>query len=272
MDDPKKLVYEKKKYLSDWLRNAKTIADAVPKVQQQLDAATWESSALSDAPKEIIAPWSEDLCSSLRKDLNIIQRALQPIPEIDPKIVNASIGCLAGTTSEIYMSLNMARQSDVVPIREWGIHHSEEYLFLQFRFKREGEVLEILNKFCPSLGKEFELASNDFRKFLAGTGNRTSAGIAMRNVLERFKGELFDHARKHLREQKLGWNEIADRLMDQGTSRDRFKRQGERWNSLQQRLSKLAKGRIGMDKEEVKSIFVELVDHLYITLTLAQLT
>ncbi len=272
MSDPRKLASEKKTYIGNWLSQAKAIADAVPKVQQQLELASWETSALSAAPDEIITPLSGNLNSSLCQDLEIVKRALPQIPEIDLRFLSASTGSTAATAAYIYTITDQARWSVVVPISEWGSRHSNEYLALQDRLEREGEVLNLLSKLKPSLGNEFKQASNDVKKCLANNISQTSAGIAMRNVLEHFKGELFELARKHPREQKLNWTEIADQLVDHGTPRDRFKIQEERWNYLQQRLSRLAKGHITIDKLDLKSIFAELIDHIYIILSLVQTT
>lgn len=272
MSDPRKLANEKKRHISNWLSQAKTIADAVPKVQQQLELASWETSALSDAPDEIITHLSGNLNSSLCQDLEIMKQALPQMPEIDLKILNASTGSMSVTAADVYKITDHARWSVVVLISEWGNRYSNEYLALQDRLEREGEVLNLLTKMKPSLGHEFKQASNDVKKCLANNISQISSGIAMRNVLEHFKGELFELARKHLREQKLNWSEIADRLVVSGTLRDRFKIQEERWNHLQQRLSRLAKGHITIDNLELKSIFAELIDHIYISLSLIQTT
>lgn len=272
MSDPRKLANEKKAYISNWLSQAKTIADAVPKVQQQLQLASWEASALSDAPDEIITSLSGNLNSSLCQDLEIMKRGLPQMPGIDLKFLNASTGSMAVTAADVYAITDQARWSVVVPISEWGNRYSNEYLALQDRLKREGEVLNLLSKLKTSLGHEFKQASNDVKKCLANNISQISAGIAMRNVLEHFKGELFELARKHPREQKLNWSKIADRLVVSGTLRDRFKIQEKRWNQLQQRLSKLAKCHITIDNLELKSIFAEFIDHIYISLSLVQTT
>jgi hypothetical protein len=272
MDDPGKLADEKRTYLNDWLNNAKTIADAVPIVQRQLDVSRWESSALLDAPREIVAPSSADLCRSLRQDLGIIKHALPPMPKMDLNILKYSSGSTAATALAVFSMADQARQNHQASIREWGSRHREKYLALQERPKREGEVLTLLSKLKPTLGREFEQASNDLRKCLSSTANMTGAGIAIRNVLEHFKGELINLARNHRKEQKLTWEEVADRLVEDGVPRERFKKQGELWNSLQQRLSRLAKGQIHMERVELEGIFVELVDHLYVTLSLAHVS
>jgi hypothetical protein len=194
------------------------------------------------------------------------------MPGIDLKFLNASTGSMAVTAADVYAITDQARWSVVVPISEWGNRYSNEYLALQDRLKREGEVLNLLSKLKPSLGHEFKQASNDVKKCLANNISQISAGIAMRNVLEHFKGELFELARKHPREQKLNWSKIADRLVVSGTLRDRFKIQEKRWNQLQQRLSKLAKCHITIDNLELKSIFAEFIDHIYISLSLVQTT
>jgi len=268
MDDPRKLSDEKITYLSAWLNDAKTITDAVPIVQKQLDSAKWESSALSDAPGDVLRSASTGLCSSLRQDIGIIKRALPIQPKIHLKILNASSASTAATTMGVYILADKARQSKIAPIQEWGNRHTNEYFSLQDQLKREEDVLKLLDKLRPGLGTEFQQAANDIRMFLSGMGNQTSTGISMRNILEHYKGEIIELARKHPKEQKLQWDLIADRLVKNDIERNRFKQQEGVWNSLQQRLSKLAKGHLSIDIFEMKSTFAELIDHIYITLTL----
>ncbi len=270
MSDPRTLSVEKKRYIKAWINQAKTIADAVPKVQQQLELASWEASALSDAPDDVITPLSENLNSSLCQDLEVVRQALPPLPDVDTKFLTASSGSTAATSAYIYTITEQAQWSIVEPIREWGSRHSNNYLSLQDRLEREKEVLYLLKDLNNSLGEKFKQASNDVNKCIAGNISQANAGIAMRNVLEHFKGELFELARAYQREQKLKWLEIANRLVDIGTARDRFIAQEDKWKNLQQRLSKLAKGHITIEPLELKSIFVELIDHIYIVLSLVK--
>ena len=196
MDNLRRLADKKKKYLQNWLRKAKKVGDAIPIVKKQLDVSKWESSALSDAPEEIVDSKSADLSSSLRQDLEIIQDALPLIPEMDLAVMNNSTGTTTATALDVYTITDQARQSEVESVSEWGRRHSEEYLNLQKQLEREGEVLKLLNRLNTTLGTRFEQASDEVKKCLLGTGNQTSAGIAMRNVLEQIKGEMFELGKK----------------------------------------------------------------------------
>ena len=273
MNDPKSLANEKKSYLTDWLSNAKQINDAVPTVQKYLDLAKWEASTLSCAPNEILSQVSKELTVYFTEDLQVIKRVLGDIPQISISSISLSMAGTTNTASKIYAITDQSRCADELPIKEWGDRHSQEYEGLHTKLARESEVRDLLIKLKPSLGAEFDDAADAYRKAISGSGKQTEAGIAMRNVLEHYKGELMDKAKRYPKEQKVNWPDMAQRLVgDDMALRIRFLQQEEIWNELQQFLSRLAKGFYQYDIGQLKSTFIKLLDHIYIVLSLARLS
>jgi hypothetical protein len=256
-------------YLDDWLNQAKSVQKAVPKVQQQLELAKWEEETLSGVPNQAANIIPSDVTSSLAEDLEIVHKALPKIPQINLVALDVSVATTSTTSVRIYQVTDHARRSDDPQICGWGTKHSEQYEALQNQLGREQEVRSLLHKLKPSLAIEFDGALSEYRAVLAGTGSQTNAGIALRNVIEHYKGEVMNLARRHNKEQNITWEQMSDRLVDNvGVARHRFQEQEKKWNDLQGRLSKLAKGRIQLDQSELRSVFTEFIDHLYIVLSL----
>jgi hypothetical protein len=134
---------------------------------------------------------------------------------------------------------------------------------------RENVIRELVGKLKPGLVGEFDNAAAAYRASLAGTNSQTNAGIALRNVIEHYKGEIMNMARRHPKDQKVSWPQMAECFVGNvGVARQRFTQQETVWCDLQQRLSGLAKGRILLNQSELRTLYTEFIDHLYIVLSL----
>jgi hypothetical protein len=269
MCDPSTLACQKRVYLADWLNQAKSVQDAVPKVQQQLDLARWEEQTLSDAPNLTSNVIIGDVTSFLQEDLATVQQALPKIPRIDHVMLDISVATTSTTSTTIYHCTDHARHSDDPKVRDWGSRYSKQYENLQDQIGREQQVRSLLYRLSPKLTQEFDDAIYQYRGALAGTSTQPSTGIALRNVIEHCKGEVMNLAHQQRKDEKMTWKLMAERLVDNvGVARDRFQQQEEKWRTLQVRLSKLAKGHIQIDQTEIRSVFTEFLDHLYAVLSL----
>jgi hypothetical protein len=267
--DPSKLANAKRVYLADWLRQSKSVQQAIPKVQQELELAKWEEEALSDIPNHVANIVPSDVTSSLAEDLDTLHQALPEIPKINVGTFDVSVATTSTTSTIIYQVTDDARHSDDPQVNSWGVRHSEKYETLQNQLGREGQVRNLLHNLNPNLALDFDDAVSEYRMVLTGTSIKANAGIALRNVIEHCKGEIMNLARQDKKEQKITWEQMSDRLVDDvGVARQRFQQQGKKWSDLQQRLSKLAKGHIQFDHSDLKSVFTEFLDHLYIVLSL----
>jgi len=270
MDNAKKLAHDKRMYLEDWLEDAKSIQIIVPKVQRQLELAVWDEKALSDIPRGLESTVSKDVRPMLEQDLQTLHEALPKPARVDLDKLYISDVTTSTTSTTIYHFASDARQNGDSQIQMWGSQHCEQYETLQSELGREKEVRSLLHNLRTNLGLEFDEAASAYSMARAGTGTQRNAGIAMRNVLEHYKGELMARA-CHVNEQKVTWQQMADRLVrDQGTPRGRFMEQESTWGRLHRRLTGLAKNREQLDHAAVASIFTEFLDHLYIVLSLAK--
>jgi hypothetical protein len=268
--DPAKLANAKRVYLGDWLKQAKSVEEVVPKVQQQWELAKWEEDTLCHVPNQVPNILPGDVTSSLAEDLETVHEALPQIPQINVATLCVSAATTSTTSAIIYQATEDARHSGDAHVHSWGATYSEQYEILQNQLGRQQEVRSLLHNLNPKLGLEFDDAVSGYRAVLAGTSSQPKAGIALRNVMEHYKGELMNLARQRPKEQKITWEDMSHRLVDNvGVARKRFQQQEKGWGDLQQRLSKVAKGHIQLDESELKRVFTEVLDHLYIVLSLS---
>ncbi len=270
MDDAKELAQQKRVYLQDWLNDAKSIQAAVPNVQKQLDLAIWDEQTLSDAPHEVENVISASVAPLLEQDLDTIHKALPELPRVELRQVYVSDATTSTSSTIIYHFASDARSSHDLQMEMWGDRHCKRYEALQSELGRENEVRNLLYGLKDTLGREFDDAVSACRMARVDIGTQPSAGIAMRNVLEGYKGELMARA-CHPNEQKVTWEQMADRLVgDQGVARQRFREQKCVWSTLHDGLTDLAKNRFQLAPGALTTIFTQFVDHLYITLSLAK--
>lgn len=269
MCDPAKLANAKRVYLGDWLKQAKSVQEAVPKVQQQWELAKWEEGTLSHVPNQPANIVPGDVTSSLAEDLETVRRTLPEITQTKLVTLDVSVATTSTTSARIYQVTDHARHSHDPHIRGWETKHSEQYESLQSQLGREQQVRSLLHDLKPNLALEFDNALSEYRALLVGISSHAKAGIALRNVIDHCKGEIMNLARQHPKEQKIGWEQMSERLVDNvGVVRQRFQQEGKKWSYLKQRLSKLAKGQKQLDDFELKGLFAEFLDHLYIVLSL----
>lgn len=264
-NDPRVLANQKKVYLQGWLDNAKSIQTVVPKVRQVLELSAWQASALADAPQEV----PEQVTTFLKEDLQMLRRELPELPKVAPTAVYLSDATTSTTSDVIYLAACDAQSNQDFKVRNWGTQQCQAYETLQGHLGRVKDVRALLSRLESSLATEFDEAVSAYERLLAGTDTQPGAAIAMRNVLEHYKGELMNLARQHPREQKPSWQEMAERLVaPDRIARDRFALQEVKWQDLQQRLSRTAKGHVFLIYADLKRTFAEFIDHLYIVLCL----
>jgi len=196
MCDPTKLAHEKKQYLKEWLEKAKSVQTAIPTVQQQLELASWEEEALSNASNQgVTIPGA--VTSFLQQDLEIMRQTLPQIPEINHFNLDVSSATMSTTSNVLYQVTTKSRNNINFQSHQWGISYSEKYEIIQSQLGREQQVRTLLFNLKENLASEFEEAVSVYRGALATTASQTNVGIAMRNVMEHYKGEMMNLAREH---------------------------------------------------------------------------
>ncbi|MBX3002722.1 MAG: hypothetical protein KF828_02125 [Anaerolineales bacterium] len=145
-----------------------------------------------------------------------------------------------------------------------------EYRELQAKQSRYEQVRELLGKFKTDRVKELDTAYQAYKSAIADVGERVAAGISIRNLHEHFKGDLYEKARIQRREN-MTWERMAIRLARGGegsAEHTELLNQNHNWESLQTRLTEVAKGQKSGIVADLDDIWTKFLDYMFIVLGL----
>ena len=259
------------KIMKDWLDNLETAKLAAPIIKQAYEQKLWEAESIdtmTDAAAEIP---HDDLTEKYSMEQEFWKNNLPPMPYYDDSSLPTGLAMTLASASATYQFVS--RTSDLGdPTTElWAQQRIQLYMYMQKKQQRISYVSNILKKLNPDLGAEFDKAVETHELASSGWVERSSAGIALRNVLEHFKGELFERAIDRPREQKIKWSDMAMRLAkggSAGSERQALEDTEKTWEALHRRLTDVAKNQKTGAATNLDFIFVEWVDHLNTVLLL----
>ena len=267
-DELTEMAREKRKHLESWLTDYKQASQAAPLVQQAWELAKWEEDALNDTPKGM--SFDPTTVEQLRNEVSSWQSVLRPMPAYDHSeiaLVNSSAS--SGGTA-IYTQISYAGQQVQDPIVEdWSTRHTEQYETMQSRHNRRAQVRRLLGCLNPDRVEEFERAWEALEGVRGQWLSQEKAGIAMRNLLEHSKGDLWQIA-KRPHEQKFKWPIMVQRLSKtgKGTLAYRTLLSHERTHrQLHQELTQVAKNLRSVSRRDVTALMTRLQDHLFVVLS-----
>jgi len=259
-------VEQKQEKLSTWLDNLKSAEEIAPIVNQQLEITQWEMGVISNAPLICHEVPYNHIKAAEDRDLESIDRYLPKIPQFSAQTV---VGMTPSTGADIYSYLGDPKHLLHDDTKQWARKYRTQYQEIQTTQRRRDQVRQLLEALKPGLATEFDTAIRSYEGFIGGYKGAIDAGIALRNVLEHYKGELFKRAQKSW-EQNIRWNEMAVRLTVDSSAKDAVLDQKTKWDQLKQELSEIAKARQNISQEELKGIFTRLVDHIMVVLDLTK--
>lgn len=265
-EELRRKVEQKWEKLSTWLDNLKSAEEIAPIVNQQLEITQWEREVISNAPRSCHEVPYDHIKAAYDRDLESIDRHLSKIPQFSAQ---AMVGTTLSTGADVYSYLEYTKHLPHDDTKQWAQKYIPQYQEIQITQQRCGQVRQLLEALKPELATEFDTAIQNYKGFMGGYKKAIDAGIALRNVLGHYKGELWERVRKPC-EQKVRWHKMAARLTVDSSARDTVLDQETKWNQLQQELSKIAKAESNISQEELKGIFTRLVDHIMVVLNLTE--
>ena len=257
-------------HLYDWLNAVNQAKDNVPYVQNMVDQANVDLQAFMQMPEdgeEFISPLT--LKEYLKGNETI--KANLPVPTMLDSDSIRLTGVISTTGSTgAYEAIITAGKVDDPELNQWSHkfrHPFYEIIQNQSRLEIVTEKLEVLN---PERVVELNDSINAFLAFKSDIGERVRAATCMRNLIEHYRGDLFARARKWPREN-IKWNKMALRLANNNTSGvaiDTLLNQEREWKNLHDQLSKIVHKQKPGEFIDLESLWVKLVDHLFIVLGL----
>jgi hypothetical protein len=251
-------------HLEQWLQRQKQSAEIVPAVQRAFEDACWQHRALTqlgDAiPEEKKRVLEEQLDLSKRQ----LKRSLPLPPAYAPTAINSMTTGVTSSTSTVYGVFLVA--ADKPKYKERARYLMQEYAELQGQHERAAAVSELLSRQFPGLSTQFRLAKDACMVAKSQPDQVPGAASEVRNLLDRFEGELFDKARQ-VPKENMTWEKMAERLATPAglpTETQILLDEKHRRARIYARLSKIAKRRDESGSEEIFSLWVLTLDHLYL--------
>jgi len=261
MDDYAKLIRD---YLNTFLERHKEEARLVPYVQRALNEADWQLRAAAylkeAAPDEIKQRVGRDLELSYRQLCNSL-----PLPPQYGSLVFSSVATgITSSSSAVYEAVRGTlafRQHETAATK-----HLADYNEIQRLNERAATVRTMLARRFPTSAAQFETAANACLAAQADPTQSATAANETRNLLDRFKGELFQAASRH-RGENMTWEHMAERLIPgamPSTTRPIVLFQEQTRVRLYASLSQVLKRRGAPEPANIQYLWSETVDHLYV--------
>jgi len=267
----RKIAKSNRNSLADWLKKASDVRQIEPFVQQAYDVLSWQCESLDKIPDNALDIKPETV-ESLHYSGEIILKSLPEIitsTEIDLNFEYVSTPTLSGSSmtfeylNDIYPMISPEDQKTILP-------QIDLYKSLQEKHKRYENLTKKLGELKPAIKKELEIAFEELQYYKNGTSKMLSPATAIRNLVQHFKGELFAKARKTDKETP-NWNIMAERLVLKQPPSPEFSlliNEKITHSSLYDKLSKILKGNMVATPDMLENLFIEVIDHIQIILSL----
>jgi len=259
-DAPRKI----RDHLGAWLDSQREAAKLVPDVQRAFEDAEWQYEAVTylglAAPEKV----GEILDPSLELSYQQLRKSLPLPPEYGAQIFSAVVTGVTSSTSSVYAAIHTTL--DLPQYRPAAEKHLAAYQSLQHRHEREARVREMLAERFPTSAAQYGVAEAAYMVCRSQKSQCAAAASELRNLLDRFKGELFEQACRHLSEN-MTWVRMVERLVPPSkptTQRDILSQQESQRGQLYGRLTDYAKRRLEPGSDELGHLWAESLDHLYI--------
>lgn len=271
-DELGKIAREKRQHLENWLACHKEASPAAPTVERAWELAKWEENALINAPAEVC--FDPVIERQMSNELTLWQSALPQMPQYNHDQIRQVYTSSFTSGSAMYTQISKTSQQLQDPeIEQWSTQYTERYETIQHRHNRREEVLKLLGSLNPERVEEFEKACEACESVQGGWLSQEDAGIAMRNVLEHVKGDLWQVA-KRPHEQKFKWPIMVDRLSKTGPGTHMYQTlldEETKHRQLHTELTHVAKNMKSVSGRDVVVLMTRLQDHLFIVLSSIEL-
>lgn len=256
-------------HLVDWINGLKDANKIVPEVQQQIELVQWQLEVLKNTPDEAEEiPFTPP---SAEKSYLHTKSVLPLIPKYEVgNIINSTSGTVSSST-DYYNYVSQVGDLGTPKAFEFSGRFTVLYQNIQQTQDRQSLVKQMIEKLeNPSTVERYDRAVNAYSMYKSEIGERTSAAMEIRTLLDGVQGTLFEKAKKQPKEN-MTWGKMGSRLAGIVPDSENYKNfiyQYEIRSKLISRLSDIGKDREGGAATNLEFVWTQVLDHLYITLSL----
>lgn len=274
-DDIRKLAEENAQMRAGWLKTAKEIVVNIPVVEKAMQWDMRCAEAFRVAPTGYNLPNVERLQNQLVIENTYLKSSQPNLPQ--------AVTTYAGTGSAIAYSVGTEAaslfsgyaQNGTTEIKAWATKQLNELVQPLQEDAFIAVISSKLDRLYQGLTKEFQDAMHTTRTVMAGAAIHSSAGIAMRNVLENLKGNMLYVARQRSGNQNLAkWEEASKAIAKNGpTSFEAYQLVAKEadWKQLQFDTTGLAKNNSTMTVADLEAAYFRWLGLLHSVLSFIEL-
>jgi len=254
---------------------AERAANAYPLLQQTQEMADYFYKTIFSMPESTPDSSKFTIVDSLTSNIAFYDNNRDRIDRFDPDILASGLASHTSSSVHTYQSLTGLATAADATVKEWATPLVAEYKTIQRQQDRIASIATTFRQISIDLESILRSAIETHEKALGGLVGKASAGIALRNVLEKFYGEIHSIALNKVRLKKsaqhLKWPEVAAEIAKGGYGSYEYQllisEEGAN-RSLKDQLSTVAKNRSIFSNEDMEDMLVELMDHFYTVLNL----
>lgn len=256
-------------HLLQWMEGLKEANKAATEAQQQIELVQWQIEVLKNAPDE-----AEEIAfnpPSAEQNYLYTKSVFPLFPKYDlGNMVNSTSGTVS-SSSDYYNYVVRIGDLQTPSAFVYSQKYAEVYENIQQTQDRQIHVKQMIEKLKnPNTLERYDRAENLFSMYKSGIGERTAAAIEIRTLLDGIQGTLFEKARNQPKEN-MTWEKMGSRLANivpDSESYKEFNKQNEVRSKLFSSLSDIGKDRESGAATNLEFVWAQVLDHLYVTLSL----
>lgn len=273
-EDIQKLASENAQMYSDWLKRANEVAAVIPAVQKAMQWDFLCAQTFGATPAGQNLPNTERLFNQLAVENSYLKSNQPKLPEVMTFMgTGSALAYSVGT--EAASLLSGYSQNGTTEIKAWATQSLGQFTQPLQEDVFITVISSKLDRLYGGLTKEFQDAMQTTRAVLAGASINSSAGIAMRNVLENLKGNMLNAARQRSGNKNLSkWEEAARAVAKGGATsfeaNQLVAKEGD-WRRLWEETTGLAKNNSKMTLADLEAAYFRWLGLLHSSLSFIEL-
>lgn len=259
-----------KTHLDEWLRRFDTAKRIAPSVQQAREFADWQVIAYDALKADVVSKVNANVDQHLSRELTLLKRDLPLLPDYNPidkyrapfQTNFATTTSVASGTAALFDALLM----EVGSYKKTSLKANQAIQSYERLQRTQGRITEARSRLIahfPKLLEYFEQAETTYHLAAINPDDMPSAALAMRTLLDKLKGELFNKAR-HGTNENMTWATFAEQLARNEDARNTLLEEDERRIKLIDSLSSTLKKREASNSSPLSSVWPLVVDHIFI--------
>jgi hypothetical protein len=265
-------------YIENWLRTNEENQKAVQSLTDLLEVLKWEKDSISDMPESIKLLFDKDLFNDKIGTTEILlQEFAPPIPNVN---TTGLTDLVSATTSATFAPILHVYKTPSHEAKKWIQRTIKSYEEIQKQNNAVSKTRDLIQKLqeksaaSPNLCEEYNIMIEKGLYYrTTELDKRMSAGIALRNVLEHYKGRLQQLAKYPTEQKTPSWEMMVERLSRYPKESPLYLQlleEEKTYNRLHDNeLTPLAKN--NQDKDFEKRLVIETIVHLHTVLSLVKL-